>query len=402
MHISIIGIGRVGLPLSLAFADAGAEVTGIDSNQGHIDTLFLGKMPFMEEGAGILLKKHLGTRFRPKTGYDTLGSSDTIVLTLGTPVDEHMHPDYRQIDSVLPHIIHFLKQGQLIILRSTVAPGTTERVKSILESKSGKICGRDFYLAYCPERIAEGKALDEIRDVPQIIGGIDEVSTKKAAQVFSMISERCHLTDSKSAELAKLYSNMFRYVNFALANEFALIAEEHGKNIFEIVKLVNEGYKRGGLAMPGFTAGPCLYKDGFFLVGTTPYTELISSSWRINENLPAYLISKMKERGELRGKNALVLGLGFKKNSDDTRNSLSYAVESLLKGEGCEVAVHDPYQNDKSGDVYPMIEKAEIIVVATNHDLYKDRKLISLIKKGTLICDIWNIFGSDRIIYNKK
>jgi UDP-N-acetyl-D-mannosaminuronic acid dehydrogenase len=400
--VTVIGIGRVGLPLSIAFAEAGFRVFGVDIREDHVLQLKKGIMPFIEKDADKLLAKHINNNFFPTTDTSVIKDSDFIVITLGTPVDEHLNPDYSQLDSVTPIIIKNLKNGQLIILRSTVAPGTTEQFKDKLEKGSRLSCGKDFFLAYCPERIAEGNAISEIKEVPQIIGGIDHESSVKAKGLIEKITEKCFITDARSAELAKIMTNMYRYINFAIANEFAVLAMEHDRNIHEIIELINRDYLRGGVKKPGFTAGPCLYKDGFFLINSIPFDELISVSWRINENMPLYLLKRIKEKKDIKGRKVAILGLAFKKNIDDTRNSLSYKLKKAFQREQCEVFLHDPFIKGHDTDLGKVIDKADVVVIATNHDQYKELTtdyLSKRVAKGCILCDLWNMTGDGKIIY---
>ena len=201
-------------------------------------------------------------------------------------------------------------------------------------------------------------------------------------------------TDARSAEIAKLYSNMYRYIDFAIANEFMMIAHQFDRNIYEIAELVNHGYKRRGLKQPGFAAGPCLYKDGFFLISKTPYCELISTAWKINETVPAYLIDQISKQVDLKKSKVAVLGMAFKKNIDDTRNSLSYKAKKIFRQEGAEVYTHDPYTDPDNFD--GKLKDADVVMIAINHDYYRDlglEKIRKLVKKECLICDIWNVFG---------
>lgn len=403
--IAIIGVGRVGLPLALSFADAGFSVLGVDTNQDLIQMLVNKEMPFMEKDAQELLKKHSGTGFIPASDINVIRQADAIVITLGTPVDDHFNPDFSQIESIKAPLSANLKKGQLIVLRSTVTPGTTEFIKEFLQKETGLMCGRDFFLAFCPERIAEGNALAELKEVPQIIGGITAECSAKAKELFSKINGKCLLSDSKSAELAKIFSNMYRYINFAIANEFAILAMENRRSIYEIIELVNKDYKRGGLANPGFTAGPCLYKDGFFLVDAIPFNDLISASFRVNENLPNYLVKKIKEMTNLNGKKVTILGMAFKKGIDDTRDSLAYKLKKSFLREGSSVSLHDPYIPKFNQDINTALNGSEVVVIAMNHDQYSylnKEKIREISGKEVIICDIWNVTGEKEIILRVK
>lgn len=405
--ITIIGIGRVGLPLALVMANEGFTVYGIGRDAKKIQMINKGIMPFIEKGASVLLKRLIGKNFFSTCDYSCIKKSDYIILTLGTPVDENMNPVYDQINAAIDSAKQFLRSGQTLILRSTVSPRTTDYVKSIINTVNGLNVGRNFYIAFCPERIAEGNSIEEIKTIPQIIGGVDKVSSKKAASLFNRVGVETIISDDISAELAKLFTNMHRYINFAIGNEFMLLAANYNRDIYSIVNLVNHNYKRGGLSLPGMTAGPCLFKDGFFLISDLPYTDLISTSWKINESIPIFLIKKIRERIKLNGKKAVILGLAFKREIDDIRESLSFKVRKALFRERCHVVLHDPYVKIYSHqeivrDVYEALEGADLIFVAVNHKQYKDlnmKKIKTIVKKNCLICDVWNVFGTNKIIF---
>lgn len=404
LAVSVIGIGRVGLPLALFLAEKDKIVYGLDIDQEKVNTISKGIMPFMEEGASQLLKKHISKNFIPSTNFTNVSKSQVIILTLGTPVDDNMNPSLVQIDKTLTNIKPYLKKGQLLILRSTVSPGTTDYVKSFLKDM-GLDVGKNFYLAFCPERIAEGKSLQELAELPQIVGGAEKASTLKATEFFESLGITASKSDAVSAELAKLFTNMYRYINFAIANEFMILAGNHHRDIYSVVELVNRNYKRGGLAMPGLTGGPCLFKDGFFLVSDVPFADLIVTSWKINESIPLFLIKKVRERIKLENKKAVVLGLSFKAEIDDTRESLSFKVKKALEQSRAKVFLHDPYVPGYQSDLDETLKGADLIFLATNHNFYKKldiAKIKKLVSKNCVICDVWNIFKTNRIIFTIK
>lgn len=399
--VAVVGLGRVGLPLALAFVRAGFRVDGIDVSEALIRLLLEKRMPFLEEGAQELLERYVGTSFIPSSNIGVIHEVEAIILTLGTPVDEHMNPTFSQIESAMKGMLPHLRPGHLIALRSTVSPGTTEYLGRFIEKHAPYRIGRDIFLAFCPERIAEGKSLEEIPGVPQIVGGLDSESTQRAKKLFHRIIKTVLTTDARTAELAKLFCNMYRYIDFAIANEFMMIAQQHERDIYEIVDLVNRGYKRGGLKQPGLTGGPCLYKDGFFLVSKIPFNELISSAWKINETVPGYLIEQIKKVKQVDGSKVAILGLGFKKNIDDTRNSLSFKAKKIFYAEGAEVHLHDPFVQSE-----PLIEAltdADVILVAMNHEYYRNLDLTDIkkhAKKDAVVCDIWNVFKTGKILFS--
>jgi len=405
--IAIFGIGRVGLPLALVLADKGFQVTGVDVDPYRISLLKHKIMPFLEEGAQPLLEKHSGKNFQvfSQEHIDRIISENSfIVFTLGTPIDDTYSPNFTEIEKLIRRISPLIKSGHTIILRSTVSPGATEQLARQLEEQTKLTLGKDIFLAYCPERIAEGKSVEELGQIPQIIGTLDEASSQKAAEIFSKIAQKLLFTKPRSAELAKLFCNMYRYIDFAIGNEFMMIAESYGCDIYEVLNLVNKDYKRSGLKSPGLTAGPCLVKDGFFLIDKSPYMELVTAAWRLNENIPGYLLSRIKDKfKDLHRKKIAILGLAFKKNIDDIRYSLSPKLQRYFLAEGATVLVHDPYID--SQPLQDALRGAEILILGINHDVFKQisfEDLQHLVDEDCLIVDIWNMFATGKIVFYLK
>lgn len=404
--VAIIGIGRVGLPMALVLADEGFKVYGIGRDPEKIAMIKSGRMPFIEEGASVLLKKYVNEMFFPTVAYEVVQKCEVIILTLGTPIDENMNPVLDQIDAALGTCLPYLKKDQIIILRSTVSPRTTDYVKEKIEMNTQFKVGRDIFLAFCPERIAEGKAIEEIKILPQIIGGADAESGKKAGEFFTSFGVKSLITDSLSAELAKLFTNMYRYISFGIANEFMFIAEDFNRNIHDIVNLVNKDYKRGGLVLPGLSAGPCLFKDGFFLINENPFLDLITASWKINESVPLFLLRKLREKTNLVGKRVALLGLAFKPEIDDIRESLSFKIRKALLREHAQLTLHDPFVKEYSrqkvtSDYKEALKGAEVVIIATRHKQYVDKtaKILSLLSDNCYISDIWHVMGMNELIF---
>ena len=398
--VAVIGLGRVGLPFALFLAHRGCTVHGIDSNAAVLEALRAGRMPFREEGGQEALSAHLGQRFLPGGALDALRQVETIVITLGTPVDDFNNPVFLPVENLLRAALPHLHAGQLLVLRSTVAPGATEHLGRLIERNTSFRIGRDLFLAFCPERIAEGKSFSELPEVPQIVGGVDAASGERAAQFFRLVTPTILTVDARSAELSKLFCNMYRYIDFAVSNEFMMIAAQHGRDIYPILEAVNTGYKRGGLKAPGLTGGPCLYKDGFFLTGKIPYNELIASAWKIHETVPAYLVEQVRALKSIDGGKAAILGLAFKKNIDDTRNSLAYKLRKILLTEGAEVRVHDPLI--PSEPLEDVLRDADFVFFAMNHDAYGEVTadfLRQRVRSDAIVCDIWNLLGTGKIVF---
>jgi len=361
----------------------------------------------MEEGAAQLLEKHSGKNFQvfSQEHIDRIVAENAVIIfTLGTPIDDTYSPNFSDIEKLIRRISPVIKSGHTIILRSTVSPGATEQLARQLEEQTKLILGKTLFLAYCPERIAEGKSVEELGQIPQIIGSLEESSAKKAANIFEKIAPKILFTNTRSAELAKLFCNMYRYIDFAIGNEFMMIAESYGCDIYDVLKLVNNDYKRAGLKSPGLTAGPCLVKDGFFLIDKSPYMELVTAAWRLNENIPGYLLSRIKEQvGDLTKKKVAILGLAFKKNIDDTRYSLSPKLKRYFLAEGAKVSVSDPFID--SQPLEDALLGAEILIIGVNHDVFKNitfEYLSKFVSSDCIIADIWNIFQTGKIVFYFK
>lgn len=402
--IAIFGVGRVGLPLALVLADKGFQVTGIDVDSFRINLLRHKIMPFLEENAQVLLNRHGGKNFQvfPQDHTDRIVTENAVIIfTLGTPIDDSYSPNFSDIEGLIRRIAPLIQAGQTIILRSTVSPGASEQLARQLEELTKLTIGKNLFLAYCPERIAEGKSIEELGQIPQIIGTMDETSAQKANQIFKKIAPKILFTNFRSAELAKLFCNMYRYIDFAIGNEFMMIAENYGCDFYDVLKLVNTDYIRGNLKSPGFTAGPCLVKDGFFLIDKSPYMELVTAAWRINENIPGYILSRIKEKIKNLGKKKVaILGLAFKKNIDDMRYSLTPKLQRYFLAEGAIVSVHDPYID--SQPLEDAIKEADILIIGINHDAFNNlnfRYLSNFISKDCLIFDIWDIFKTRKILF---
>ncbi len=402
--IVVFGLGRVGLPLALVLADKGFKVTGIDVDPYRIALIRNKIMPFLEEGADILLKKYGGKEFQIFSQdhvHRILSESKTIIITLGTPIDETYSPDFKQIEDLFIRLAPSLTKNHLIILRSTISPGTTEHLSRLIEELTKLKIGTSIFLAYCPERIAEGKSIPELGEIPQIIGSLDQKSAALAANIFSKLTPKILFSTPREAELAKLFCNMYRYIDFAIGNEFMMIAENYNCDYYKILELVNKDYKRPGLKSPGFTAGPCLVKDGFFLIDKSPYMELVTAAWRLNENVPGYLLERIKKYHQsLHHIKVAILGLAFKKNIDDIRYSLAIKMKRYLLAEGAKVSVSDPYVDSQPQE--DTLKGAEILIIGVNHDVYKNLNyeiLIKLVNRDCLVCDIWNIFNTNSILF---
>ena len=402
------GAGHVGLPLALVLADHGNETVGIDIDGAAVERIRGGSMPFYEEGADAMLKRCLRTgKLRMTTDLSSAREADVVIIIPGTPVDENFNPILSGLMRLVDDLCPLLRKGQQIILRSTVSPGTTDRIKWTIEKKTGMTEGEDFGLVYAPERVLQGKAISEIRHLPHLIGAYSRESFERISEFFGTFSEaNRHYMKPAEAEIGKLITNMARYVNFALANEFHMIAGLHGANINKIIDACNDDYPRLNLPAPGpNVGGPCLFKDGWFLVEKVPFNELIVTSFRINEGMPAQIVAKLGESEHV--ETVAILGMAFKANSDDIRNSVSFKLKKQLEFRGYDVRCVDPHVPGYQD--WSLLEGADALVLMSPHREFKDlAKLMELVgNPGALIVDIWGFWdemrhASDNGYFNYK
>jgi UDP-N-acetyl-D-mannosaminuronic acid dehydrogenase len=396
--VAVVGLGRVGLPLALAFADRGLGVIGVERRDAVLEQIAAGRMPFRETGTQELLESVLeGERFERTKTVQNAARADHIVLTLGTPSHVHIEIDISDIRSVIDDLLPVLREGQSLILRSTVAPGTTEWVAGYIEQRRGFRVGDDLFVAHVPERIAANHFLEEIATLPCIVGGVGEGSGPRAADLFRVFGTEIVQTTPAQAELAKIWTNILRYAEFALPNLLMMECEQYGANVFEVIDLINRDYPRGGIAPPGLTSGACLRKDFTFSEERSSAPGMLLAVSRVHETVPLFLVKGLKSRlgGSLRDLKVAVLGLTFKRDSDDARDSLSYKVIRLLERELAHVARHDPNVPAESEPLDSALDGADAVVIATNHSEFEG--LVGRLPEGTLLVDPWNVTGAGRV-----
>jgi UDP-N-acetyl-D-mannosaminuronic acid dehydrogenase len=401
--VSVIGLGRIGLPLALCFADAGLRVHGVDKDAGVLADVRGGRMPFKEPGCQELLGRVLasGRLELSERAVDAAGA-DAIVLTLGTPSFSHIEIDMGEIRSVLDSLLPALRDGQLIVLRSTVAPGTTEFVAGYLEKQLGLTVGEDIFVAHVPERIAADRFLAEIGTLPCIVGGVGEASAERAAALFAVLGAPIVHAAPVHAELAKIWTNILRYATFALPNLLMMDCERYGANVFDVIELINRDYPRGGMAMPGLTAGTCLRKDFAFSEERSNAPGMLLAVSRVHESVPLFLVDGLKRRlGGLRDRRVAVLGLAFKRDTDDERDSLSHKLIRLLERELADVAVHDPVVATPTAGLEEAVTAADAVVVATNHSIFSSPDTLAVIGSRAapdcIVVDPWNALGAAQV-----
>lgn len=382
------GGGHVGLPLALVLADTGFQAVSLDISQDVVDSINSGKMPFAEEGAQAILTKTLRNKaFYATTDHKEISSAEIVIVVIGTPVDEHLNPDPNSVVHAMSACIPYMNSGQLVILRSTVFPGVTERVKNLLAQSDLKPD-----VTFCPERILEGHALKELHELPQIIGANDEKAASRASAIFETLGVKTIRVTPEEAELAKLFTNVWRYIKFAAANQFWLMSNEAGLDFSKIREAVIFDYPRASdLPNAGFSAGPCLFKDTMQLAAFSNNTfGLGHSAMMVNEGLPLYVVSKIEEKYNLKELTVGILGASFKGESDDIRSSLSYKLKKILEFKSKSVLMSDPYVtvDHKLVPQDKILAESDILIIGAPHNLYK--KLVT----DKPVIDIWNLLGN--------
>jgi UDP-N-acetyl-D-mannosaminuronic acid dehydrogenase len=396
--VAVIGLGRVGLPLALSFADRRLDVIGVERVPATLDAVEAGHMPFHETGTQEVLERvRASGRLRLTQHVQDAAEAEHIVLTLGTPAHIHVEIDVSQIRHVLDDLLPVLREGHSVVLRSTVAPGTTDWVAGYIEQRRGFAPGEDLFVSHVPERIAENHFLEEIATLPCIVGGVGDASGAKAAELFEVFGTEIVQTTPVEAELAKIWTNILRYTQFALPNLLMMECEQFGANVFDVVELINRDYPRGGIAAPGLTAGTCLRKDFVFSEERSSAPGMLLAASRVHETVPLFLVEGLRRRlgGSLRDRKVAVLGLTFKRDSDDQRDSLSFKLIRLLERELAHVSRHDPHVPDASEPLESALSGADAVIVATNHSAFDD--LVPRLPQGALLVDPWNVTGAARV-----
>ena len=385
------GAGHVGIPLSLVFADRGLHTLIYDINQKALRELQAGRLPFIEEGGEALLRRALkaGTLGFSQNPEDLRGVP-VVVLTIGTPIDEFHNPNFslltRTVDLLLPH----LASGQTIILRSTVAPGVTDFLEGYLRRRGSKVG-----LAFCPERVVQGKGIPEIQSIPQFVAATSPKALKVARDLFSKIAPLVVEMSPREAEFAKLICNTFRYIMFAATNQLYMMCAQAGIDYLALLQKVRQSYPRMAyIPGPGFAAGPCLMKDTMQLFAFGRHTfPLGQTAMTINEGLPNFLVDQLRRNMSLKGKKVGILGMAFKAECDDIRDSLSYKLGKILRFEGAEVLYSDEYVKDPTFvSKEELCRRAEVVIIGVPHRAYQGLRFPA----STVVIDVWGIHSGPR------
>lgn len=380
------GCGRVGLPLAIAFAKEGLHVAAYDVNDQVVKVVNDGTLPFDEPGAADPLAEAVRDgRLVASTDPAVVGSARNVIVVIGTPVDEHLNPDPSAITRALAGCFDHFRDGQLVVLRSTVFPGVTDMI-----TKRFADAGVSVDVAFCPERILEGHAMDELYSLPQIIGSRTDAAKKRASELFSVLADKLVHTGPQEAELAKLFTNVYRYIKFATVNQFYMIANERGLDFEEIRQAITQDYTRAAdMPRAGFAAGPCLFKDTMQLGAFNDNNFALGhAAMLVNEGLPLHVVSRLEQRYDLSTMTVGILGMSFKSGSDDTRESLSYKLKRILRFKAGDVLTTDPYvKNDP--ELRPLdevIAQSDLLIVATPHPEYRGLDVT------VPVADVWGIF----------
>jgi len=380
------GAGHVGAPLAIVFANAGLRTLIYDINGASIESLRAGTMPFLEHGSGPeLAKAHAGERLDFTSDPSCVALAKTLVVTIGTPIDEFHNPRLDVVTRCLDELLPYIHDGQSVILRSTVFPGVTEFVDRYLRSH-----GKNVPVAFCPERVVQGHAIEELQTLPQIISGTTTKAEKIATALFERIAPRTVTMVVKEAEFAKLLTNAYRYIQFAAANQFYMMVEAAGLDHARLLAGLKEEYPRlRDLPGPGFAAGPCLMKDTMQLVAfENNHFSLGSAAMMVNEGLPNFIVERLKLRHNLQSKRVGILGMAFKADVDDIRDALSYKLGKILRFEGATVSYSDEFARDPtfvSAD--KLVDEADVVIVGVPHSAYKKLR----VPKRVDLVDLWNV-----------
>ncbi|UCD92831.1 MAG: nucleotide sugar dehydrogenase [Methanobacteriota archaeon] len=417
-RVVVVGLGYVGVPVACSLADAGFEVVGIDVIQSKIDMINKGESPIKgkEPGLDELLKKvHKAGRLKATDDYSVCEGAYAVLIMVETPVDRDNVPRYEALKSAVTSVGENLKKGTLVVIESTIAPRTTtDIVQPILEHKSGLKGGEDFYLVHCPERVAVGVLLKNLKELDRIIGGINEASAKKAKELYkNIVKGKLYLTDSITAEAVKTAENTYRDTQIAFANELAYLCEELGIDVFEVQKLVNTSPGRQMLLPGAGVGGHCLPKDPWLLLygsGKTFQPKLIPTSRHINDSMPHHMVSLAEEaltqsKISPHGAKVAVMGYAFVEDSDDVRNTPALPIIDHFRRRGIEVVIHDPFVKGVEGigltkNLNDAVGGADCAIFVTAHSRYKNLKLKNLLQKmrTPIIIDGRNLFDRKKCI----
>jgi len=392
--LTVVGrAGHVGIPLVLAFAEAGLTVNVHDINETALATLRSGKLPFIEHGTAPILARALaGNKLIFTSSLSAIGRSGPVVITIGTPVDEFLNPVQLEVQRCVDNLLPHLAEDQLLILRSTVYPGTTDWLQDYLRR-----LGRRNSVAFCPERVAQG-GVKELREMPQIVSATSKDAEREAAEIFRLIAPELVVVKPIEAEFAKLFNNAYRYIEFAASNQFYMIAKSAGADYQAIMRAMKQNYPRAkSFPGPGFSAGPCLFKDTMQLVAyARNQFGMGHAAMQANEGLVLQLVDDLRRSYRISELTVGLLGMAFKAEIDDTRASLSYKLKRNLQMCARKVLTADPFVTSDP-HILPLeqvVEGSDILILCTPHSVYAEADL-----KGKPVVDVWGFLKNANIVY---
>lgn len=380
--ISIIGgLGHVGLPLGIYFAHKGKKTLLIDKNKNNSKIVKKGLLPFKEDINGINLKKLIKSNIKVSLNLSDISKSKFIIIALGTPVNQKGIPETKPFIYIVKKIIDLMNKDQILVIRSSVYPGLIDEIIKIASKKKIK------NIAYCPERISQGNSINELKTLPQVISTYDKFTENEVSKLFKIISPKIIKAQVKEVELMKLFTNSWRYILFGISNEFFMISKKFGLNYENIRKIMIDDYPRAkNIPTAGFASGPCLHKDTIQLSHYLGDNFLFgNAAKKINQNITKFILKEIQKNTNLKNKIVGILGMAFKANNDDMRDSLSLKLKKELKNKCKLIYCSDEYINSKnfvSKDF--LIKKSDIIIIGSPHKQYKKLKL-----KNKKIINIW-------------
>ena len=379
------GCGHVGLPLGLSLANKGLRVCLCDVDGKRATLVKKGVMPFIEYDADPILKKVLKNgMIHVSTDLQLVSQAHYVIIAVGTPVDAYLNPETRAFLQVIADLKQYLREDQTLIVRSSVYPHTCEQMLNVL--------GRDkkWRIAYCPERIVQGYAMRELVQLPQIVAGLTPEAFKDSAKLFSILSPKIIKTSVGEAELVKLFTNAWRYIQFAITNQFYMIAQNFGIDYDRVRQAMVDGYDRTAtLPTAGFAAGPCLLKDTMQLSAFCGNEFILGhAAMMINEGLPNFIVKEISKRCDLSKAKVGILGMAFKADIDDIRDSLSFKLGKILRFKGSKVYYSDEYaENPDFVSKEELLRCCDAVIVGVPHSAYKGLVIPSHME----VIDLWGV-----------
>ena len=383
------GLGHVGLPLGIVFADKGMRVCLYDIDQRTAETVRQGTMPFIEYGAEPILKRVIENGMLTVSGEsEDISKGNYVIIAIGTPVDQYLNPKTREFLEFFEGIKKHLTQDQTIVIRSTVYPRTCQQVQ--------KLFGEGWNIAYCPERLIQGYGVKELNELPQVVAGMSEKAVEDAAKLFSVFSPKIIRTSMGEAELVKLFANAWRYIQFAVANQFYMISHNFGVDYDKVRYAMREGYERAhSLPGAGFSAGPCLLKDTMQLAAFNSNNFMLGhAAMMVNEGLPNFIVEHLRKKHDLGKSRVGILGMAFKADIDDVRDSLSFKLGKILRFHGSQMYYSDEYaKNPDFVSKEELVRSCDIVIVGVPHSAYKDLEIPDNVE----VVDLWGVIKKRKV-----